>query len=300
MSELAPGTHRLRVSREGFRTFEKAIVLAPQQVIAETVTLEQSVEPVSPLPATEKTRPLHDGVYGGMQLGMALMPQGAGTSFDQRCDFVGASSCTTQRPQGALAGGYFGYSLDPIGFELFGAMIADVAHPVVHFDGATASAVNPLVAQPARDEAFVIFRAGVATAGRVRATLDFGKNFQASAAIGVGLSWKTLWAKRTATATDGTGAKNEFVPDPVSYLSPGLSLDLSARWRFGHATSVALGAWCWAETASSNARTKGEAGRFFASDSSGVLPRPIATPSYDLANGPQVYVGPYLGLQFGP
>ena len=31
-----------------------------------------------------------------------------------------------------------------------------------------------------------------------------------------------------------------------------------------------------------------------------VTPVPIATPAYHLASGTQVFIGPYLGLQFGP
>lgn len=296
--DILPGEHRIRVEREGYTPYEKTVAVAQQQVVAETVTLQQRVdESIGPEGTATRIR---DGVYGGFQLGWALMPWGANTTMDLGCDTLGATSCTPDSPSGGLAAGYVGYSLEPIGFELMAGALADLAKPTVSFDGVSSSSINPLVANPARDEEFTIFRAGGVGAARVRGSFDVGPHLQVSAALGVGLSWRKMWMRRKATATDGSGATNEFVPDPVSYLSPGVSIDVSARWLFGQSSALTAGLWFWGETAKEKARTKSEPDRLIVSDNPAIGARPIATPEYDLANGPQLYLGPYLGMQFGP
>jgi hypothetical protein len=296
--DVAPGEHRIRVERAGYTTYAKTLTVSEKQVVAETVTLQQRVEGVGS-GGGRGTR-IRDGIYGGFQAGMALMPWGADTSIDLSCDTLGASSCASDSPSGALLSGYAGYSLDPIGFELLIGALADVASPSATFDGVYGSSINPLVAQPAREEKFTILRVGGLGAARVRGNLDLSETFQASAALGVGLSWRKLLMRRSATATDGTDARHEFVPDPVSYLSPGVSIDVSARLMLGETTSLSAGIWFWGETAKENARTEADPNRVMVSESDSVAPRPIATPEFDLANGSQLYVGPHVGMQFGP
>jgi hypothetical protein len=297
--DVPPGEHRIRVERAGYLPYEKTVTLAQQQVLAESVTLQQQVDGLGAASGARGTR-IRDGVYGGFQLGMALMPWGASTTMDRRCETLGATSCDTSNPKGALAAGYVGYALDPIGFEVFAGALADLARPTVTFDGVHGSDINPLVAAPARDEEFTIFRAGGLGAARVRGRFELTPSLQASAALGVGFSWRKMWMRRSSTATDGSGLQEEFIPDPKSYFSPGVSIDVSAGWMLGETTALTAGVWFWGETAKENARTAAETDRFMTSKAQGVMSKPIATPAYDLANGAQLYLGPYVGMQFGP
>jgi hypothetical protein len=60
---------------------------------------------------------------------------------------------------------------------------------------------------------------------------------------------------------------------------------------------MTLGLWGWVESAGNGVVTEGDASRVL------ILPTgpvPLRTPEYRLFQGPQVFLGPYLGMQFGP
>jgi hypothetical protein len=294
--ELPVGQRVLRVERDGFEPWEKSLRLGQGQVVVESVTLDRKAEAVSAEGPSHRVR---DGLYGGFQLGMALMPAGSDNTLDTGCDTVGASSCDPSSPWGVGVHGYLGYALEPLGFELLFGLIGDKSSPQAHFDGVHGSTINPLVAQPSRDEEFQIYRGGALAAVRVRGSFDIAP-IRLSGALGAGLAWKKMGMLRTVTTTDGTDGTNEFAPEAVSYWSPGVTLDVGAHLMLGETTALTVGVWFWAETAGDGARTEGESNRVITSDKDGVPPRPIATPSYDLANGDQIFVGPYVGMQFGP
>jgi hypothetical protein len=52
------------------------------------------------------------------------------------------------------------------------------------------------------------------------------------------------------------------------------------------------------ETAGSDLQSKAGPSEYIGGGAT--QPTPITTPAYHLATGAQTYVGPYLGLQFGP
>ena len=63
--------------------------------------------------------------------------------------------------------------------------------------------------------------------------------------------------------------------------------------------SLTLGANLWLEHAGDGVPTPAE-GDVFLTGEDGQVPAPQATPSYDMASGTQVFIGPYLGMHFGP
>ena len=82
------------------------------------------------------------------------------------------------------------------------------------------------------------------------------------------------------------------------HVSPGISLDGSVSLRFSPTLALALGLMGWFENAGKNVESAASSNAYIGSTS--VTPTPIATPAYHLASGTQVFIGPYLGLQFGP
>lgn len=293
--DLAVGEHVLTVERDGFEPYTKTLRLGQGQVVVESVTLERRAD--STVEAGGTAHRVRDGIYGGVQLGLAFMPSGSDNTIDTGCSTIGATSCDPSNPWGAIVQGYVGYALEPLGFELLVGVLGDKATPQAYFDGEHGSSINPLVAQPARDEKFEIYRAGILSAVRVRGNLELDW-IRLYGAMGAGFSWKKMGLMRTVTTTDGTDATNEFAPELVSYWSPGVTLDVGAYLPIGESTGLTAGAWFWAETARNDARTEAEPQRVIASDDG--PPRPLATPQYDLANGDQIYIGPYVGIQFGP
>ena len=282
------------MEREGFEPFSKTLKLTQGQVLVESITLERQAE--SDVQKDDRKQRVRDGFYGGIQAGLAFMPGGSDHTLATACPTTGASSCDSSKPWGLLAQGYVGYALEPLGFELMLGLLGDKATPNASFDGVHGSSINPLVAQPPREEVFKIYRGGFVGALRVRVSYDLSA-VRLYGAMGVGLAWKVMGLLRTVTTTDGTNASNRFAPDMVRYVSPGVSLDVGAFVPIGETTGLTVGAWLWAETAKDHARTKDEPNRVIVSESGR---RPLATPQYDLANGGQVYIGPYIGIQFGP
>jgi hypothetical protein len=220
---------------------------------------------------------------------------GLGSELETGCGALGAASCDTPSPLGAGFFAFVGYTWDPVGFELMVGGLADVTNQKAHFDGNLSNGQNPLVAAPARDEKFTIFRAGPIGAIRARATFQ-NRIVRGSFAAGLGLAYKVMFMQRKATSSDGA-LSDTFNPDSVSYVAPGISLDASIQLRVGASTALVLGAMLWAESAGSSAATAPDANRNIGGNGTLV---PISTPQYHLATGSQIFLGPYLGMMFGP
>jgi hypothetical protein len=285
--DVPAGKHDLEVRREGFDTFKKALVLTEGLTVNETVTL------VRPNVATSSfERPL-EGMYGGFALNSVFQLGGTGSELETRCGALGAASCDTPSPFG---GGFFffvGYTWNPVGFELMGAGHFDTSTQTATFDGNAKNGANPLVASPARTEKFSFYRYGGAAALRVRATVQ-SRTIRASFAAGLGLAVKSMRMDRKTQSTDPTvPIVDDYAPSSVTYVTPGLSLDLGVHFRLGQSTAFSIGTQLWAENAGSSGTTAPDPQR-------AVGPIPIATPAYHTATGSQVFLQPYVGMMFGP
>jgi hypothetical protein len=298
--EVAPGPHTITVTRDGYKPFQKSLTLGPRETSADTVTLE----PIPALPATTARgqRSEGEGVYGG--LGFAWLPgiNGMGSELETGCSTLGAVSCSTPSPtaSGSLFG-YVGWTWNPVGFELLLAAQADTVTQKATFDGKGGNSGTLTTTSPARVETFTFGRLGGQAALRVRASYT-SSVVRATIAAGPGVSVKYMLMKRDISATDGSGLQGIYVPDPVSYVSPGLSIEGALHFRLGSTFALALGAEMWAENASTGTAPASppSPGHSLYSAQPGVLPVPIPTPQYHYATGPQVFLGPFLGMQFGP
>jgi len=305
--DVTPGPHTLVVSRDGYQRYEKAISLGPNETSAETVTLTP-VGSVGPA-ATSAERKV-EGIYGGVGVLGLFGVGGMGTELETGCDTLGAVSCNTPAPVGGGVFGYGGWTWDPVGFELMVGGGVDTVQQTAHFTGLSQSGTPIPAASPARNEAFTIVRAGGLGAVRARATFQ-GSVIRATFAGGIGLSYHTLWMKRDATTTQEQPAlSNTYSVNPgtVAYVSPALSLEGAVHFRVGETTAIALGLEVWADNASVTGTNAAPGAQPLPlvnpnanpnAPSSGNI-QPIPTPSYHLATGPQVFLGPFLGLQFGP
>jgi hypothetical protein len=294
--ELSDGPHLVTVAREGYRRFEKTLSLARGETRAETVTLEPETAPENQRGPAERAL---EGIYGGFGLAGAFGVGGQGTEIETDCSTLGANRCDTPSPLGGAIFGYVGWTWNPVGFELVLALGADTVQQTAQFDGVAPSGAPLPASMPARKETFTFARFGGVGALRARATFQ-NRIVRGTVAGGVGVSYRELALKREATETDGVVRQDVYAPGPVAYLSPALVIDGSLQVRLSRTVGLSLGVFVWADSASvagSNA-TSPQADR--ALIGSGSPPAPIATPSYHLATGPQVLVGPFIGLEFGP
>ncbi|MEZ4439492.1 MAG: PEGA domain-containing protein [Polyangiaceae bacterium] len=290
--DVAVGEHELSVKREGYEPFTKTIRVTATEVVVETVSLRKSTAG-DDVAESEEGDWTFDGLYGGISLTAAFLPRGTGNTLEDSCDATGATSCDAGFPVGGTLNGYIGYAFAPLGFELYLRTGGDVVSPKGSFDGVTGSDINPLVAAPARDEAFTIGRVGGGGAIRLRVLVPIDR-FRITGALGAGLAYRHLLMARDTTAVDG--GTNKFTAD-AGYVTPVLSFDVGGQVRLVGTTALTLGFDLWLENAGSSVRSEPETDQLL---TGGPLPAPIATPAYDLANGAQLYVGPYLGLHFGP
>jgi hypothetical protein len=296
IGDVIAGPHAIVVTRDGYERFEKTLTLAERETWAETVTLK----PVDASgPSVQLAERSFEGLYGGFGLTGLFGVGGEGTSLETHCDALGASSCETPQALGGGVFGYAGWTWDPVGFEVMLGASGDAATQTAHFGGPGANAMSPL-AQPPRDEKFTFVRFGGLAAVRVRASLQ-GRFVRGTVAGGVGFSYKKMLMDRDATTTDGTDRHDQYVPSGgVAYVSPAITLEGALHVRASPTIAFAVGLEMWAENASvagSNS-VPATTGRFL--HATGQTPAAIATPGYELASGPQVFLGPFVGMQFGP
>jgi hypothetical protein len=291
--EVGVGPHKIDVSREGFEPFHKAIALRDKESASESVTLRRPGESFTDI--TTDAERLFQGVYGGFNLmfmkGLGTM----GTELELKCGALSSASCETPGPLGGGLQGYVGYTWNPVGFELMLGGSADVTEQKATYDGKVPQGGNPLFASPVRTETFTTLRAGGFGAVRLRLSAQT-RGVRFSFAAGFGGALRVLAMQRAADTPDG--GSDRFVPGALTYLAPAASFDLSVHWRVGRATTLALGGQVWAENAGDSAKTARDASRYIVKGSVPVAV--IPTPSYSLASGTQVLIGPYIGMQFGP
>ena len=292
--KLEVGEHRLKVTREGYKSVERVVTVKETEVVLETVALSKLAEGDA-LTETEEGDWTFDGVYGGILLHGMFLPTGTGHTLDRSCDTIGATSCDAGLPAGGGIAGYIGYAFAPLGFELLLLGGADVTQPSANFDGKQGSEINPLVAEPARDEEFTIARFGGGGALRLRLLIPIDR-FRITSAFGAGLAYRYMLLGRDTTAADG--GTSEISDDGLGYLTPVLSFELAGQVRLTGTTSLALGFNLWLEHAGDDLKTAQNNDAVLTGGSGG--PQPQNTPPYDMATGTQLFMGPFLGFQFGP
>ncbi|MEO8185081.1 MAG: PEGA domain-containing protein [Deltaproteobacteria bacterium] len=293
--KIDSGRHELRVSREGYDTFEKAFVLSAGEVHSESVTLKPTVGEVL-MEGGAKPPEALDGIYGGIQLLAAFVPQGSGSTFQNACDSIGATNCSPGSITAGGISGYIGYMLEPVGLEFAMLGSGDFSGPSASYNGTVGSDINPVVAGPAREEKYTVAGFGGGAMLRVRLATKVSR-FRFNFAIGPGLAYRVFVMRRDTESTDG---RVGFYSDVgTSYLSALLSIETSVAFELGGSTAISMGVTSWFEHAGDDTTSRPEE-RAVLTSNDNRPPIPQSTPPYDLANGAQWFVGPFLGLTFGP
>jgi PEGA domain len=292
--DVAPGAHLIAVTREGYERYEKTIELADKQSLSESVTLKLPEAKTSGPAVEERT---YDGVYGGLGFQALFEPFGGeGNEIDTNCSQLEASSCSTSPPVGGGLMGWFGYAWHPVGVEAFLAGEYDQSAPSATFVGATTPLENPLAVGEPRVEQFGFLRFGGTGAIRARVSAQTDL-LRVSLAAGFGLSIKDMLLERQTQSNSGN--TNAYVDKSGhTYVSPAISADLAVSLRATHSIAIALGVALLLENAGSNLTSNPSSNQILGGGAA--PPVPLPTPAYHFASGAQTFIGPYLGLQFGP
>ncbi len=295
-ADVPAGTHKLRVTREGYDPYEEEVVLVEKQPRSVAVTLK--------LAATIDTRAVKaedrglEGIYGGFGLLGTLLPGGLGSSIQRECERnpkpPGLTSCSGEGGStGAGLNGFLGYHWDPIGVELFLGAHYDQAK--IQRDWTQADVGLGIGRDPARTEEFTIRRVGGYAAFRLRLTLQT-KRVRFVVPVGVGLSYRTMLLERRVTLASDPAVKGGYLPDSQSYLAPVLSLDPGVQFRLTDTTSVGAGLSIMLESPN----PFGSIPTTPIDNTQRLGPNTLTTSPYELARDAQIYVGPYIGMMFGP
>lgn len=297
--ELVAGRHSIAAHRDGYERFQDTVTLAENETLSRVITLKladggsKSIE--------EEAR-AEEGLYGGLGLLGTVMPWGTHNDLQERCEasskpaeLIGCSGARSNL--GGGLSGYVGFHMSRlIGLELFLGGHYDQTSPTLRFSASSLD-LGP-GPDPAREERFTIRRFGGHGALRIRMSTG-GERVRLSLAGGVGVGYRSLILVREAEST--AGGRDRFVPDAQSYLSPLLSVEPTVQWRVSPSFALAFGAQMIMENAqlfTGQVATLPDGSRRLLGGSA--LPVGISTPGYRLVEGPQIYLGPYVGVQFGP
>jgi hypothetical protein len=294
--DVPAGAHRVKVVREGYDTFEEQVDLKEKEPLVRSVTMKL-VGKVETSAIQKETRGL-EGFYGGFGLLGLLGPAGMGSTPEQSCDAANPPaelvSCSKGTNLGAGVDGFFGYHWDPVGVELF--LGGHYDHQAPSRTWVASSNDLGIGSDPPRTEDFALYRVTALGAIRIRLTLQ-GEKLRFSAAAGVGLSNSWVFMKRVVTSTQDPTLQDGYAPGAQSYLGPVLSIDPSIQYRLTPGVAVALGITMLVESPrafdqipTTPAQKTGHS----------LGPNPLSTPSYELASGAEVFLGPFVGMMFGP
>jgi hypothetical protein len=296
VGEIPAGPHQLRITREGYDPFEETIDIKPKDPFGRTVTLKISSKiETGPVQDVERL----EGLYGGFTLLAMFTPGGTDSVIERDCDDKGRvptlASCEAPSGFGGGLGGFIGYHWDPVGIELF--LAGQYDQRTLKNDVLAANTDPGFGPDPARLEEFNLRRSAGLGAARVRLTLQ-QKKFRFSFAAGAGISRRTIFLERR-TAAKGGPETDVLVADGEGYWSPLVSFEPSVMFRMTPGVALAAGAQIFLDAPATflngekNPRTQPEGNH-----SLGL--RSLSAPSYELAANMQVFIGPFIGMMFGP
>lgn len=299
VGDIPAGTHKLRITREGYDPFEEDITLKDKEPYARSVTMNLSGKiSTGPVIATERL----EGLYGGFNFLAMFTPGGTNSELESRCEgkaqTPALASCETPDGFGGGFGGFIGYHWDPVGIELFLAGQYDQRTSTFDWNAPTTDlGIGP---DPARIEEYNLRRLGLMGLARVRVTHQWEK-IRLGLALGAGLSRRIFFLERDTRAKDNSGAKDIYVSDSAGYWSFVVGVEPTVMYRLTRGVAVAAGMQLLLDAP--NTAISGNDGanpRTTPSNPHSLGGRGIDTRAFDLAKDLQVYVGPTLGMMFGP
>jgi PEGA domain len=274
---LPAGQHRLSIRAGGYRAYERLFFVHPGETFTEDVRLESE--------SGGSAAPTYEGVYSGLEFFGFATPTGASNGIAAACP---SAPCQASSPLGAGLGVRFGYSFGWVAIE---------AMALGSYDYSTASVTYPADvpsgphAGVARAESYAFHRFGGGAALGARFATKHPHLRLTGAVLGGFETMGNIYKQDVSAA--GSGSVTEETSSTTTYTAPLLMFDggILVGWANGAKLHVALvtmlqfvGSPVMAPALGST--SLGTAGSF-------------NTPSLQVAQGTQAFVGPVIGFDFG-
>lgn len=293
---VTPGVHRVKVVAKGFETHERLVAIEVGQTFVDAVTLV----PVQTAPPAGPVAPAKNpfvGLYGRLSLLGGFSVTGAGEEVRPTCATYSCASTDASAPMGAGTVLQVGHSFGVFSAELVGAFLADFHQSKRTFTGTPGSAGFPANASaPAgtlnRAETYdYVGLAGFGgLGGRVTST-DDAVRFTFGASIGA--AYRSVSLKRTTL-------DDEWKPGATGYFAPAVFVDAGLLLGSTPGLKLSIGVAAWMEFPGSPLTSDRGNPRPVTTSINGVpYGARLDSPEQQLRSGPQLYIGPTLGFQFG-
>ncbi len=294
---VAVGDHALRVSLDGYKPVEKPITVSPQATVTVEAPLERIItaEEIAAAQAARDAEAIR-GFYGQFAVFGAWPPVSTHIGCDQATQPVGAinQSCS---PGFVWTGGATlrgGYSWGIFGVELIGGFMYDRQEDDVTYTSTSTVATTPtgnqLGAYPHSEAYTLVGMTGLAALGPRLTTA--GRTFRLTLGAAGGVAIRNV--ALTRSLSNGVSESSGY-SDSETAISPAILGDLGFIIGSTPGVNFVIGGMAWVELPSQTQSTP----QSLQENPGGGTTFSATSGPYTVLNGPQVYIGPYLGLRFG-
>ena len=288
--ELHTGPHTVGAAAAGYLKVEHILTLEMTPPLLDAIVLEPAVKPKTPDELAEEESALYRGV--SFELGI-FGAVGLHTPVDVTCPPASGATCNSSVPP--LGGGArvrVGYNFGVIGLHFVGGLLLDKRTQTIAYPAPpTAGQLMPAEANFSHSESYELSSVG-GFAGVGPSVTSKGQSVRVTLGVAGGVGYRNYSFARTLTngLTDSTTASAGGI-SPMFLGEVGLLFGSTPGAKFE------LAVVGWLDAQSSTVGSPAERGRGVQTPSGSQIA--VDVPSYSIITGPQVYIGPMIGIRFG-
>jgi hypothetical protein len=295
--QVAVGNHVLSVTAPGFAPVSKAVAIGGQTTFAAQITLESQITDAD-IAAAQAARDAEAlrGLYGQVTVFGVTPPAATHVNCSEAATSVGpiSSACNPGFAYGGGATLRGGYSFGSVGLELVGALMVDHWEDDIPYTATSAlppKPPTPSIGAFPHSEAYTFSATSGMLAAGPRLTTP-GSLVRVTIGAAGGLAFRNVQLDRAMS--NGLSESSAYSGSAL-VVSPGLLGDAGLIVGSPPGVAFVLGAMAWVEFPSSTSLGAQE----IPETTQGGTHFNASSGPYTLLSGPQVYLGPYLGLRFG-
>jgi hypothetical protein len=300
-AKVAPGRHVLRVKRDGYSPYEKIVDVALGHNVENVALVAVAAAPPPPPPPQTPKEKDWTGTYSQLRVKIGFQINQPTNDIAQGVGYGKDAAIATDGAVNFEPDLRFGYSFGPAGIELGIFALYRHGQSTVNVKTATNDSYHPGVAPRVDDYDFHYLGGGLELGGRFMPRFDTVRP-TVGVAGGIGLYGALFNQNITPQGKSGNGYPSDF----TGYFVPRIAADAGVLLGGTPGTKFFIGAMLLAEFAGSNSTrvsqstAQAAAGTSALSDlASGTLPSLPGNKQINVVNGPEVFLGPVFGIQFG-